>query len=374
MFRKISTIFLALVLLLNYTASTNLALEQFSGAFKTFSQESTLAQIKEQILSSNSKDIKTFEIFVNKILDFSDNLSSEQNQHYDIYKNMTNQCQKEIRFREAEIHDAIMALNHSIYTNHSCGLSYDQFAANIKRYGYFISFLNGQVKKWTDLGDDIKSLHTDYNNDLETISSTYQKLLTFIEKDGGASFLQISSEILNQKKEQSFLAISEKLMDGVDDAKNTLNNVNTFTSDIIKFISNFRSNNLKSINDYIEKLNTVKNTYLKNNEDLNNSLEDLRKCIDSEEIIIQKAQSKLSRNTGLKDSASQMCSSFQKEYLDFTKMREDELSMLSDILKILMDKFEKIPQDLLKHLEEIKIEFKKYVNKTEFIPYASPRK
>jgi hypothetical protein len=117
---------------------------------------------------------------------------------------------------------------------------------------------------------------------------------------------------------------------------------------------------------YEAKLSAIINTLAINIKRTQKQIQDMLKCIATEDTIIAEATMKLGRNTTLRDNARRMCKSFNGEFIEATLNRLDEIQTMKDILVIVHKRFANLPKDLVAYLESIKSGFEEYVNSTEF--------
>lgn len=369
MFRKNSMIFLVLVLILNFTSPTLLSLKNYMGAFKLLSQESNLVEIREQIKNSNSSDTKTFGTIVKRVTEFADNLNSEQKEHEIIFQNMVSQCKQEIDYRETEKAEALIAITRAQQTNSSCQESYNSFDSTIKRYDYSTSFYKGHFDRLNAFLHEFEKFSSGIEDELSLLTETTRSITKELEKKEQVSFVQVSENLISNQQEPSFLGISEKMLLNTVQPKEIIQLITSNSNSILNLLIDSKNNIRQNYVKYPDLINKILNQFESNKDDLKKGQIDLQKCIDYEEGIVSKAQSKLARNSQLLEDASKMCSAFQKEYNDSTQQRNQQLNMLFNILDILKEKYKKIPKDLITYLDTIKEEFKKYKNVTEFLPY-----
>jgi len=117
---------------------------------------------------------------------------------------------------------------------------------------------------------------------------------------------------------------------------------------------------------YKKRLQKVINTLSANIKRVKKQIADMKRCIDTEGGIIAKSLAKLVRNRNLLKNAMNMCGSFNKEFIEATYNRLNEITTMHQILAIVAHRFKDLPADLVKYLEDVKNGWKKYVNSTEF--------
>jgi hypothetical protein len=117
---------------------------------------------------------------------------------------------------------------------------------------------------------------------------------------------------------------------------------------------------------YSNKLKALIRTLRKNVRRVKKQIVDMTRCVDKETKILNTAQKKLARNHKLMIQAARMCKSFNKEFIEATYNRLDEIKTMQEIIKIVKRRFKKLPKDLISYLDSVKDGWIKYVNSTEF--------
>jgi len=130
----------------------------------------------------------------------------------------------------------------------------------------------------------------------------------------------------------------------------------------------------KAFADYAGKLTAIINTLKRNIKRTKKQISDMNRCMDTENGIIAQASAKRSRNATLKRNARRMCHSFNKEFIEATYNRLDEIRTMKDILVIVKRRFKNIPADLISYLESVKNGWKAYINATEFKKFVAYRR
>jgi len=92
----------------------------------------------------------------------------------------------------------------------------------------------------------------------------------------------------------------------------------------------------------------------------------MQRCIDRERSVAANAKAKILRNGNLLKHAVSMCGSFNREFIDATYNRINEIKTMKTILKIVAKHFKKMPKALVKYLESVKSQWIAYVNSTAF--------
>jgi hypothetical protein len=92
-------------------------------------------------------------------------------------------------------------------------------------------------------------------------------------------------------------------------------------------------------------------------------------CVKKEQVVMDTAASKKLRNEKMLAIADKTCVDFVKDFVIATKNRYREVESVKDILTIIKKRFGQFPQSLLKLLDQLGGEFKKYINTTQFQKY-----
>jgi Txe/YoeB family toxin of Txe-Axe toxin-antitoxin module len=117
---------------------------------------------------------------------------------------------------------------------------------------------------------------------------------------------------------------------------------------------------------YSARLNKVINTLRRNIQRVKKQIVAMTKCVEHETQILKLAAKKQARNAVLKANAAKMCKSFNKEFIEATYNRLNEIKTMKEILVIVAKRFKDLPKDLVKYLEEVKDGWVVYVNSTKF--------
>ena len=83
------------------------------------------------------------------------------------------------------------------------------------------------------------------------------------------------------------------------------------------------------------------------------------------------ANNKVLRNRRLKNSAGHTCADFAKTFVDATRNRRAEIVTIREVMAICQKRFGQLPNDLVTYLNQVKNQFKVYVNSTVFIRYVA---
>jgi hypothetical protein len=126
---------------------------------------------------------------------------------------------------------------------------------------------------------------------------------------------------------------------------------------------------LKVFQAYSLKLNRIIATLRRNIKRVQRQIVDMNRCVQRETQVCNQALNKSQRNENLRKNAARMCKAFNKEFIQATYNRLDEIKTMNEILKIVGKRFKKLPKDLVAHLITIKDEWTKYINSTLFRKY-----
>lgn len=98
-------------------------------------------------------------------------------------------------------------------------------------------------------------------------------------------------------------------------------------------------------------------------------IEDMDMCIKTETVIMLTASAKKIRNEKLLALADTTCVDFVNSFVGATKSRYRQIEVMKDILAIIKKRFEEMPPELSKQLMNMDLQFKRYINTTEFKKY-----
>jgi len=358
------------------------------------SDETRANLIQMMVEVQTEEDPNTIGKFVSQLRKMLDNLVKAQAKHKEVHSKMMKQCETENKFRKKEVGDAKAALNAASLHRSKCKKSLKNAMKTLPELKFTlktykeeleraIKTRNQENKKYRErkadyeeailfLGDFIKYVRKKLKGHFKTFSLAQysQKLLQH------STHLGLLSEAVpvlvaiaeasysNEERDHDYSykpneAVATKL-------KNLLSELRLRQKADLKQNDKEETKALRLFTAYKARLLKIINTLKKNIKKVKAHIVVMDRCVTTESKIVKSASKKLNRNATLKKNAGSLCSSFNKEYIDATKNRLDEIKTMNEILKIVQKRFKSLPKDLVGYLESIEDGFKQYVNSTQF--------
>lgn len=338
--------------------------------------------------------VKTIAGFYGQLRKMLESLEKAQAKHREINAKMVKKCLEEDKFRKKEIADAKTALAAAL--EHRAKAQASKNAAE-KALPGLVRTRNAYQK---ELSRAIKQRNEERKKYLQR-RADFQEAIAFLR-----DFIQfINKKLKGHFKAFDFVQFSEKLLQhssriGVAEAAvPALVAIAEFTySDepkhndyeykanealgaklkrvLNELLARLVADNQKNEEDerkaviafnlYKKRLEAAIATLNKNIKRTEQQIRDMTKSIAVETKIITQSGKKLQRNDGLRIAAQKLCAACNKEFIEATKARLDEIATMQAILKIAARRLKEMPKDLVDFLESVKNGFKAYVNSTEF--------
>jgi len=332
---------------------------------------------------------KTVRAFIGQLRDMLTKLVDAQNKHRKIHAKMMVQCVNEEKFRTAEIKTAKDALKRSLAARTRCAASLKnavkalpQLQQSLKTYvGEYMRARRARavekskyLRRKTSFAEAMNFLgdFTDYIT--KKMKSTYKAfalaemsqnllkhsaklnimeeavpvLVAIASEKKNNDYTYVANQGLGQRLQTALQALMTRLK--TDNAEN--NRVEKVAAAVYAV--------------YAKRVKAVINTLRQNIKRLKAQIVRMTRCVDKETQVMAKAAKKEARNTVLRKNAQRMCKSFNKEFIEATYNRLDEIKTMQEILKIVKNRFKDLPADLVAYLEVTKNGWVKYVNSTKF--------
>lgn len=356
------------------------------------SSRATLTQIMVEVQTEGNTN--TVKGFVGALREMLTKLVDAQAKHKKIHAKMMKQCTEEASYRKKEIATAKVSLAKAIASRTRCKASLDQAekalpALVASHATYSKELARGRAARALEKKKYMQR-KLSFKEGIEFLADFMQyvkrklknsfKAFGFIEMSENlvrhASRLQVMSEAA-----PVLVALASHDIFSGQKANNYTYNANEKLADKLNRLLNAlwkRLNDDNANNDaeekkaaavfavYEAKLIAIINTLAKNIKRVKKQIEDMQRCITTEDAVIASASAKISRNTTLMNNAARMCKHFNGEFIEATMNRLDEMKTMGDILKIVKRRFKDLPKDLVEYLETIKDGQQEYINSTEF--------
>jgi hypothetical protein len=318
-------------------------------------------------------------------------LQRTQETHKKIHSKMMGQCLEEDKFRQKEIREAKEAQERSKNHLQKCTVSWKNARTQLpllqSTHDSYTSERN-RAQKQRDVerkkyeerrqafreGIAFVRHFIDYANKASkgvSLVELSENLLIHANKLNAVSYtsdvlVSIATEMATQSRDApnnySF-SVSKSLKQKLDSALSGL--LNRLLADE-KLNNSTESAAAAVFAKYKARLDKVIDTLAKNISRVKKQIVDMKNCMDREQAVIKSANSKNQRNTLLLVQATKMCQDFNKEFIDATYHRLDEIKTMQEILAIVSKRFSKLPKDLVEYLQTVSNGWIKYINSTEF--------
>jgi hypothetical protein len=344
---------------------------------------------------------KTIAQFVTQLREILERLVKTQETHRQIHSKMMQQCFDEDKYRTQEIHTAKRALARSMASRTRCQASLKAAQKALpelqRTHRAYKSELQRAQKARTEENRKYLARRAEYREAIGFLSD----FIAFVNKKLRGQFkayslVELSENLLRHASKLNVIteavpvlvAIASDTIFAEKRASNYEYQPNEVLANKLKSLLNQLFNRLKSDNkannkyekaaanafaDYAAKLGAIISTLKRNIQRTKKQIVDMTRCVDVENGVIAAASAKISRNSQLRGNARRMCHSFNKEFIDATYNRLDEIRTMRDILVIVRRRFKQIPTDLIDYLESVKNGWKAYVNATEFKKFVEYR-
>lgn len=310
---------------------------------------------------------------------------------------MMSQCTEEAEFREKEIADANDANGRATASRTKCADSLRETQEDLPDLKAALQTYEDELVRVTEQRAKEHAAYlvrkADYAQAIEFLQGFLAELEDKMSNFSAFSFAQKAQYVLKHANKLGLmkeavpvlLALASKQIPAHNDYTPVQNEdvatqlKNAVTS-LLQRIEADNQENERIEAVAVEAFNKLKATLEANIQSLKDNIakaeeqiELMQNCIDEEDKIIQEAQAKLARNTQLRDSASEMCDTFAKEFVEATKARLDEIKTVQEIIQICAKRFGQLPEDLVGYLTTVENGFAAYVNSTafqKFVEYA----
>ena len=332
--------------------------------------------------------------FLGELKDMLNNLVDAQAKHKVVHAKMMTQCAEEDLYRESEIVNAKASLAKALTSRTRCKASLEAAQKALPVLLDSHKTYSEELQRGRDARNVERKKFLERKQEFAEAIEFLADFMTYVAKKLKGSFkafgfIEMSETLLKHASRlnvvthaspvlialaSSDIFASNKSNDYTysanEDLATTLNNALNTLFQVLEKDNKTNEETEKKAAEvfalYEAKLSAIINTLAINIKRTQKQIQDMLKCIATEDAIIAEATMKLGRNTTLRDNARKMCESFNGEFIQATLNRLDEIETMKDILIIVQKRFANLPKDLVSYLETIKSSFQEYVNSTEF--------
>jgi len=384
---KISAIFLITFL----GMSTCLDLSAKSGVILP-SIESKGELINMMVQVKTEGNTNTIAGFLGQLREMLDKLVNAQAKHKRVHAKMMKQCLEEGAFRKRAIKVARVALKNATSALNRCRVSLKAALKELPGLQATLRSYKRELARAQAARDVERKKYLQRRQEFTEALEFLNDFISYVQKrvaaTPGASLVEYSENLLKHSNKLNIMSEAAPVLASI-----AMETVSLKSTDNYKFTPNQRLQNrlralladlLKRItadnnaneaaekaavavfNKYKNRLDKVINTLQRNVDRVQKQIRDMRACVAREGAVMASSSAKIARNAKLLKSAGAMCKSFNKEFIEATYNRLNEIKTMQEILVIVLKRFKDLPRDLVKYLEQVKGGFKAYVNSTEF--------
>lgn len=333
-------------------------------------------------------DVKTIGGFVGQLREMLTKLVNAQNRHRAIHAKMMKQCIEEDQFRRKEVKAARDSLSRALKHRTKCVASRKQATAALPALVRTLKTYVSELKRATQQRNVERAKYLERREAFRGALKFLADFIRFVKAKLGKShkafaLAEMSENLLKHSVKLNMMvevstilgyvavrrhnnytySANQKLGGGLRAALDNL--VKRLRDDAHKNDVT-EANAAAAFKKYSARLNKVIGTLRRTIKRLKEQIVRMTKCIDEEDKIIKASGNKIARNELLRKKAAKMCDSFNKDFIEATYNRLDEIKTMKTILKIVAKRFKKLPRDLIQYLNKVENGWIKYVNSTKF--------
>ena len=397
--KNFSALFIVFLCTLNAFAS--LEMESIDGVSSLGGIHSELIAMKTEVEKSRSqRGVKTIAEFSGRLMAMLKDLIDTQRKHEIIAGEMFRQCAEESSFRAKEIAEGQMSYNAASNSFAKCQASLRAARDNLptlrnakKEYDNLLARKTAERARQNKL---YLARAADWKDAIMFLNEFTIQVKNKIAK--GISFADLSAHLLKHANKLGFIAEvvpllvqlaqspAEKAVSVPTVKRNYtyLNQAGTIKSLVShlnnlknKLIVDSRQNDLneqkavKIFNQLRVRLTAIINKLASDISRTVAQIREMKNCVATEGAIMSTANNKVLRNRRLKNSAGHTCADFARTFVDATRNRRAEIVTIREVMVICQKRFGQLPNDLVTYLNQVKNQFKVYVNSTVFIRYVA---
>jgi hypothetical protein len=357
------------------------------------SMHSQLIEMMVEV-QSESQNVNTIGKFVTALKDMLGNLVATQRRHELIHQKMMAQCLEEDQFRAKEVAAAKRAVGRAAAARARCSAS---LKAAVKALPLLVSNLRTYENELTRATNSRNHERQKYLMRRQEFAEAIAFVNNFVAmvhralrgKMRAFSFVDMAETLIKHSNKLNLLSEAALVLTQLPRANRYGVNSNQGLGQRLKLALNSLVNRLRQDNAanesaeraavnafvrYSSRINKVIATLKRNIARVRKQIADMTRCITMEGKIMAVGTAKLARNSNLRTQARNMCASFNKEFIEATFNRRDEIKTMGEIITIVMRRFKRLPKDLVTYLESVQNGFRTYVNSTQFRRFLEYRR
>lgn len=330
-------------------------------------------------------DVNTIAGFIGQLRQMLDTLVSTQEKHRQIHAKMMKQCKDEEHFRTVEIQTAKIALGRATRALNRCQVSLKHAEKELPSLVHTKHSYERELARAQKARDVERKKYLARRREYREAEAFLRRFIavvnTGLKEYQSVGFLELSEGLLKHSNILNVMEASAPVLVTLASEHHykfttnsqLRNKLVALLNDLLSRIQrdNKRNNEIErssvaAFTKYKARLTKVINTLSRNIARVEKQIKEMKNCVAVEGGVIATALKKLDRNSKLLAQARNMCNNFNKEFIDATVNRLNEIGTMAHIIRIVNHRFKELPRDLVKYLEEVKNGWKRYVNSTEF--------
>jgi hypothetical protein len=328
--------------------------------------------------------------FVGQLREMLDKLVNSQNKHKEVHGKMMKECLEEGKFRKAEIKAGKTAKNRAVSHLAKCKVSLKNALTELPPLQSTHRSYKRELARAQKIRDIEREKYIKRRQEFREAIDFLGQFIAFVNQKlkgyHAASLVSLSEKLLKHSNKLNILSEAAPVLVSIAMEATANKDKYAFTPNerlkqrlvglLAELFAKIKKDNESNEVDerkaaqvfasYKKRLLRVINTLAINIKRVKKQIVDMKRCIDVEGGIIATASAKIHRNSKLLHQAINMCGSFNKEFIEATLNRLNEIKTMNEILKIVAKRFKQLPKDLIAYLEDVKDGWKKYVNSTAF--------
>jgi flagellar hook-basal body complex protein FliE len=358
--------------------------------------------VELMVRAQTEQKVSTIRAFLDQLKTMLDKLVKAQEKHRQIHGEMMKQCLNEDKFRQKEVADAKDALSRATGAFEKCKKSLEENKLSLpllkEEHKSYVKLLAEKTKLRREQNKSYLERKADYSEAIGFLSN----FIAYVNKKLAGSFkaysfVQFSEKLLQHSSKLGFMgnavpalvAIAEATYSAAPKANDYEFKANEAVGAKLKrvlseLLAKLEADNKENDEEEAKrakiyavlkaKLTKIINTLARAIKKVEKQIKDMQRCMTTEKKIMKTASSKLSRNDTLRQNAAKMCVSFNKEFIQATLDRLDEIKTMNEILVIVTKRFKDLPKSIIGYLESVADGWKQYVNSTEFQKFVAYQK
>ena len=306
--------------------------------------------------------------------------------HKRVHAKMASQCQTEINFRKEEIKNSGQTQRRALDARAKCNSSLKQAQKELPELQNTKTTYESELKSSEDFRIKENKRYASRKQEYEEAISYITKSSSAMSNNTNLNFVELSENLLKHSSKLGLLTEAVPVLVALAGQETSLNNTNysqvnqnlkdklkdTFAKLLVRLQKDWNDNeemeqkSAQTFTVYKTKLTTLINSLEKSISICNQQIEAMTKCVQEEDAISSQAGIKLTMNSKILDNAQRMCDRFDKEFVEATKVRLQEITTSIQISTIVKTRFNVDVTNTMTMLTSVKASWEAYMETKEF--------